>query len=134
FSPGDVVMNPMDGTLFVSDLNTATVVHLTTSGTVLGSFNIGLDQGVFAGLAMASDHQSLYVTTTESTVIRHFSLTGALRGEFPIVNALQPQFLAVASVPEPSALMLLGLGVSLLIGYAGSRRISLRRSQSSQRG
>jgi hypothetical protein len=135
FSPGAVVMNPIDRTLFVSDLNTGTVVHLTTattSGAVLGSFNIGL-QGVFAGLAMASDDQSLYVTTTDRTVIRQFSLTGALLGEFPIVNAVQPEFLAVVPVPEPSALRLLGLGVSLLIGYAWSRRISLRRSQSSQR-
>src|SRR5450432_1225990 len=51
FDPGDLVMNPIDGTLWVSDYNNDLVKHITTSGTVLGSFSIGLT-GFFYGIAL----------------------------------------------------------------------------------
>ncbi|MBX6313288.1 MAG: hypothetical protein IRY99_10300 [Isosphaeraceae bacterium] len=126
FQPGDLVMSPLDGTLWVSDFYGDRVVHLDTAGTVLGSFSIDLT-GVFAGIGLAPDGQSLYVTTQASTVIRQFDLRGNLLGEFDIVDPRMPLFLAVVPVPEPSGLTLAGVGLGILAAGRWWRSRSARR-------
>ena len=62
FAPGDLVMNPVDGTLWVSGRDNNLVEHITITGTVLGSFATGFS-GLFDGIGLAPDDNSLYVTS-----------------------------------------------------------------------
>jgi MYXO-CTERM domain-containing protein len=112
FAPGDLVMNPVDGTLWVSDWSNDLVEHITTTGAGLGSFSTGLSGG-FAGIGLAPDGNSLYVATGDSTVIRQFDLNGNQLGDFNISSPSIPWLLTVVPAPEPSTggLALLGLGL-----------------------
>ena len=125
FLVGDVVMHPTDGTLWATGSATGTITHLSTTGTVLGSFPTGLpvghpdiEGGDFLGIGIAPDGSSLYATTGSSTVIRHFDLSGNQLGDFNIVSPNGPTFMTVVpgsvSAPEPtSAALLLGGGALL---------------------
>ena len=73
FVPGDLVMNPVDGTLWVSGASNGMVEHITTTGTLLGFFPTGLT-GTFAGIGLAPDDNSLYVTSTTSAVVKQFGI------------------------------------------------------------
>lgn len=115
FTAGDLVMSPTDGTLWVSDLLNNVVEHITTDGTVLGNFPTGLT-GNFEGIGIAPDGDSLYVTTTSSSVIRHFDLIGNQLGDINIVRPGTPMFLTVVpgAVPEPSTFASLAFGAAAL--------------------
>ena len=115
FQPGDLVMNPVDGTLWVSGNFDDRAYHITTTGTVLGSFATGLT-GSFESIGLAPDNNSLYVTTESSTVVKHFNLSGGLLGSFALTSPNTPVFITVVpnAAPEPgSAALLLG-GCALL--------------------
>ena len=81
FPPGDLVMNPVDGTLWVSGYFNDLVEHIRLDGTVLGSVPTYLN-GSFSGIGLAQDNRSLYVTTASSAVVEHFDLNGNLIGSF----------------------------------------------------
>ena len=114
FTPGDLVMNPLDGTLWISAYYTGLVEHVKTDGTVLGSFSTGLGSE-FTGIGLAADNNSLYVTTQQSTVVKQFDLNGNLLGSFALTSPQTPIFLTVVpnAAPEPgsAALLLGGLGL-----------------------
>ena len=115
FAPGDLVMNPTDGTLWVSGASNFLVEHITTNGTVLGSFATGLS-GSFNGIGLAPDNNSLYVIGSLSTVVKHFDLSGNLLDSFALASPNTPFFLTVVPNPTPepgSATLLLG-GLALL--------------------
>ena len=106
-------MNPLDGTLWVSDQNTGFAHHLQTDGTELGNFDTGLGNG-FEGIGIAPDNNSLYVTGYSSPVVKHFDLNGNLLDSFNLTSPNSPSFLVVVPSPEPgSATLLLG-GLALL--------------------
>ena len=109
FQPGDLVMNPMDGTLWVSGFDNDRAYHITTTGTLLGSFPTGLT-GHFGGIGLAPDDNSLYVTSDGSTVVKHFDLSGGLLGSFALTSPNLPFFMTVVPAPEPTSAALLGLG------------------------
>jgi hypothetical protein len=110
FNPADLVMNPLDGTLWVSDLNNDTIHHITTTGTELGSFSTGLGTNNNYGIALAPDDQSLYASGFSSSVIRHLSLTGTVLNDIPITNPGNQSFLVVVPTPEPTSMLLLSAG------------------------
>lgn len=116
FTPGDLVMNPLDGTFWVSGYTNDLVEHITTNGQVLGSFATGLS-GQFGGIGLAPDNQSLYVTSKNSTVVEHFDLNGNLLDSFNLISPVVPLFLTVvpAATPEPGCAALLLSGCVLLV-------------------
>jgi len=114
FSPSDLVMSPIDGTLWVADTNGGNVVHMTTDGTVLSSFSIGLT-GAFYGIGISPDGNSLYATTTSSSVVRQFDLDGNQLNQFSISNSSGPLFMTVVpAIPEPVTGIMLGAGAIML--------------------
>ena len=113
-APGDLVMSPMDGTLWITGYNTNRVYQMTTGGTPIQSFATGLT-GFFDGIAFAQDGNSLYVKTQNGSVIRHLDLTGTQLGDFNIVSPGGAAFLTVVpAVPEPAITVLLLGGAALL--------------------
>ena len=119
FNPGGLVMNPLDGTLWVTGRSNDLVQHVKTDGTLLGSFPSGLT-GSFGGIGLAPDNNSLYVASEGSTLVEHFDLSGNLLDSFNLTNPNTPVFMVVVpngvgpGTPEPgSAALLLG-GLALL--------------------
>lgn len=108
FLPGDLVMNPVDGTLWVSGKNDLLVHHIQTDGTVIGSFATGLS-GTFLGIGLAPDGGSLYVTATTSAEVKHFDLSGNLLDSFPLTSPNTVGYITVVPnpTPEPGSAMLL---------------------------
>lgn len=122
FALGDLVMNPLDSTLWVSGYTNGLVEHITTNGQVLGSFATGLS-GQFGGIGLAPDNQSLYVTSKSSTVVEHFDLNGNLLDSFNLISPVVPLFLTVvpAATPEPGCTALLLSGCVFLVFRRRSR-------------
>ena len=115
FSPGDLVMNPVDGTLWISGNSDSIVRHVKTDGTLLGSFPVALPN-FFYGLGLAPDNQSLYVTSTSATLMRRYDFSGNPLSSFTIPNGTVPGTLTVvpAIVPEPASTATLLGGCALL--------------------
>lgn len=112
FAPGDLVMNPVDGTLWVSGVLNQQVEHITTTGTVLGIFPSGFINGLL-GIGLAPDDNSLYVTSTQGTVVKHLGLTGNPLGSFALTSPNSPFFMTVVPTPEPGSAVLLCGGLAL---------------------
>ena len=116
-APGDLVMNPVDSTLWVTSENGSIIEHLQTDGTVLGAFSPHLRFGGRCdGIGLAPDNNSLYVTNDLSAVVEHVDFSGNLLGSFALTSPNHPKYLTVvpAAAPEPgSAALLLG-GCALL--------------------
>jgi DNA-binding beta-propeller fold protein YncE len=140
FHPSDLV-RAADGTFYVAGYldeplfgiyHDVMVHHLSATGTDLNDFPIG-STDFFSGIALSADGQSLYVSTMHSSAIEQFSLSGTeLSGGFALSSPSSPLFLTVvpgviASVPEPSsvAMVIIGLGVSGW--FAARRRVSQDR-------
>ena len=115
FQPGDVVMNPRDGTLWFSGYGNGQVMHSRTDGTLLGSFPTGFITA-FSGIGLAPDNNSVFVAALNGPV-KHFDLSGHLLGSFPLPGPNGGSvFLTVVPnpTPEPGCAALLGLGALLL--------------------
>ena len=108
-------MSPVDGTLWVSGFSNGLVEHITTAGTVLGSFPIGLSGG-FSGIGMAPDGNSLYVGTSGSGLVRHFDLSGNQLDQFNTGNSgISHMVVVPGAVPEPSTWASLAFGATALL-------------------
>ena len=117
FRPEDIVMNPVDGTLWVSATGViggydGWIYHMTTSGVEISSF-VTTGIGAPSTIALATDHKSLYVGAFGSPVVQHYDLTGTLLGSVNFDHST-PFRLIVVPAPEPGAFALLGLGTLLL--------------------
>ena len=65
---------------------------------------------------------NLYVASALDSTIQEFSPSGVDLGTFASAGLNEPQgFAFAASIPEPSALTLLGIGTATLLGYARLR-------------
>lgn len=116
FSPGDLVMNSLDGSLWVIDKSNQRVQHLKTDGTVLGSIaSAGFN--TYAGIGLAPDNLSIYVVTAGGNAsFAHFDLSGNRLGGFNVTSPNSAGVITVvpAAAPEPgSATLILG-GLGLL--------------------
>ena len=116
FMPGDVVVDSLDGTLWVAERHSSAVAHLDTSGAMLGSFAVDFSF-YFDGIAMAPD-RTFYLVDENDPRVLHYSETGTLLSSFAIASPNVPLFVAV--VPEPSSCMLLITCLSLSL-YVGER-------------
>lgn len=112
FSPGDLVVSPLDGTLFISDVGSGAVVQTTTTGAFLKSFASGVSSD-FNGIGISGDGLTIFAVGAASTTIRKMnSATGAFISEFAIRRDAFPGFLTVVpnssvAAPEQGSLSLL---------------------------
>ena len=130
FRPEDIVMNPLDGTLWVSGTGVfggsdGRIYHMTTSGVEISSF-VTTGAQVPSAIALATDHNSLYVGAFGSPVVKRYDLAGNVLGSVNF-NHSTPFRLIVVPTPEPGAFALLGLGTLLLA--ARRRRSAQARAQ-----
>lgn len=118
FQPGDLVMNPLDNTFWITGFSNHRVEHVNTDGTVLSSFATGLS-GNFEGIGLALDNNSLYVASNGSNMVKHFDLNGNLLGSFNVAGPSSMLFLTVvpAATPEPGSTMLVLTSLALLAAH-----------------
>jgi hypothetical protein len=108
FAPSDLVV-ASDGSLYVvGEAANGVVYHLSSTGTVLNSFQT--PDALLDAIAFSADGTSLWLSG-DSTSILNYSLTGVELGSFPIVNPDDEGFITVVpdSIPEPGSICLFAL-------------------------
>jgi hypothetical protein len=125
-----ITYDPTDNTLWVSGWSNNTVVNLSMTGTILGSFTATNFTNSLTSLALDHADGTLWMGSQNSQgVFAQYTKTGTLLGTvnfgFSSNNTLGGEF-NFQIVPEPSAFALLGAGLLLLI--------ATRRRQASDRG
>jgi DNA-binding beta-propeller fold protein YncE len=123
FMPGDVVADPHDGTLWVTEREDSAVAHLDASGTLLNSFSVDFSFA-FDGIAMAPD-QTLYLVDQTDPRVLHYSEAGSLLDSFTMTSSDGPVFITV--IPEPTTFSFGILCSALLIRPALRRMATVRR-------
>jgi hypothetical protein len=99
----DLVVDPTDNSIYVTDFINDLVHHFSSTGTILGQFTTAISGP--EGIAIASDN-SLYIDG-DSTLLDHYSTTGTLLSTLPLSNPGTPLFMSVIPLPEPTSLTLL---------------------------
>ena len=121
--PADMAFNST-GDMFVSEMSGGTIKEFDSSGNLLGTFASGLN----SPLGLTFDNAgNLYEVDHGTGFINEFAANGTLinsfyADSFPLFIAFNP--VAVSTVPEPSALWLLGIGGLVLSGYAWRKKKS----------
>jgi len=125
FSVADLGVDPVDGTLWIPQ-STGVVQHYTPSGVELGMFPtaVVLGPGNHMTIAVAID-RTLYVSSSLSDAIYHYTPEGALLGTIALPTAGRPLFMSVAVVPEPSGMLLAGMVVAALVSVRTLRESAL---------
>ena len=101
FEPGEVVVDPEDGSLWIAEALTGTIQHRSAVGQDLGSLATGItasDSIPLQGLAITSDGILLVVDKVGSKVLR-FTRSGVPDGFFAIPQPDTP--FRMITVPEP---------------------------------
>ena len=78
--PRDVAVDPVDGTLWVSDMTKRRVTHWKTDGTFLGALPVPIgtaDTQLNAPFGIAADAERLYIADTASHKVKIFTKNGA---------------------------------------------------------
>jgi streptogramin lyase len=104
----DLVVDHVDGTLWMPGQDGNRVYHYSPQGTLLGSFEtlIVPESQRFNGIAM-SPQRTLYLVSENSDVIYHYDTSGNLLGQISLATPYHPVVMGVVLVPEPSALTLI---------------------------
>jgi hypothetical protein len=123
-----------------------TITPVETGATFVFSQILGVnDQGIAVGYygdSTLSQHGFIYNTNTgaytflddpnegfnngvEVTQITGINNSGEITGFYTDANGLAHGFVATASVPEPSSIALLGVGLAAVLGFAAQRRRKL---------
>lgn len=130
-----ITYDQTNNSLWISSFNGTSVSDYSLTGTLLSSFNASVPE--LSSLALDPADNTLWMgsQTTEGTFYQ-YSKTGTLLSTVTYAdlvgqNTLGGEF-AVASVPEPSAIALLGLGGALGLGLL--RRRTGRKGTSGLRG
>ena len=122
FEPGEIALDPDDGTLWIASRLTGAIVHRSTEGAALGSVATGISASALvpfdsfginrAGILLALDlaGSSVLGFDREETPV----------GSFPVPQPNNPFRLVV--VPEPGAEAAAGAAAAALPGFAARRR------------
>jgi DNA-binding beta-propeller fold protein YncE len=108
---GDLVVDPVDGSLWLPDRNGNTVFHYSTSGVQLSSFPTSVPTGIerFEGIGIGADGV-IHVISNNSNRVYQYSRSGQPLRSFSVPIGLStPLFLTVVNVPEPGTILLLAL-------------------------
>jgi hypothetical protein len=122
FSVADLAVDSVDGTLWIPD-RSGVVHHYTSSGIELGMFPtavIGRQAGQHMSIAAAID-QTLYITSTLSDAVYHYTPQGVFLDAISLPTEGRPLFMSVAIVPEPSGMLLTWM-IAVAIGSRLTRR------------
>ena len=120
WAPSDLAIS--GSTLFVSVENNVAAYNITTGGLISSSFVSG-NLGPASGLAVSLN--SLFVASQAfDTIGEYDAVSGATVNSSLVTGLNSPTGIAISSVPEPSALSLLPIG----LGLVGLARLRRRRS------
>jgi len=115
WDPSDLAI--YDNTLFVSVQNNVAAYNITTGSLISSSFVSG-NLGPASGLAVSGN--SLFVAAQSlNTIGEYDAVSGATVNSSLVTGLSSPTGIAISSVPEPSALSLLAVGLG---GLAMMRR------------
>jgi hypothetical protein len=115
WAPSDLAI--YDNTLFVSVENNVAAYNITTGSLISSSFVSG-NLGPASGLAVSGN--SLFVASQSlNTIGEYDAVSGATVNSSLVTGLSSPTGIAISSVPEPSAVSLLAIGLS---GLAMMRR------------
>jgi len=131
YSPSDVVLSPGGSTLYVSTFgdssttNNQILRYDVATGNFLGSWTISGPAGDLYGLAITPDGSKLYVADTFNDLIYTVNTATGVSSSFSTTAPIDgPAFILYAptAVPEPSSLVLCGIGAALGLGAVLRRR------------
>jgi DNA-binding beta-propeller fold protein YncE len=107
--PSGIAVDPIDGTLWVGNMLTNSLYHLTANGSTIGALSL-LDapEGVALGL-----DGTLWTCNEHSTTIYHYSKSGARLGSFTVPSNSN-LFVTVVPVPEPTGAALFSIGLGAI--------------------
>ncbi len=106
------------GNLFVADPPANVIREFSSTGAYLGVFATPVNRMRSHSVRTVTCTSRVHSTAT----IQEFSPSGVDLGTFASAGLNEPQgFAFAASIPEPSALTLLGIGTATLLGYARLR-------------
>jgi hypothetical protein len=115
WDPSDLAI--YDNTLFVSVQNNVAAYNITTGSLISSSFVSG-NLGYASGLAVSGN--SLFVAAQSlNTIGEYDAVSGATVNSSLVTGLSSPTGIAISSVPEPSAVSLLAIGLG---GWAIVRR------------
>jgi len=107
WAPSDLAI--YDNTLFVSVENNVAAYNITTGSLISSSFVSG-NLGYASGLAVSRN--SLFVASQSlNTIGEYDAVSGATVNSSLVTGLSSPTGIAISSVPEPSALSLLAIGL-----------------------
>jgi DNA-binding beta-propeller fold protein YncE len=114
FNPGDIVVDHIDGTLWLPNIDSNTVHQFSPQGLPLESFPTLIEarnQG-FLNIAMAPN-RDLFVASEEASRIYRYDRQGNSKGFLSVPTGFLT-FMNVVMIPEPSAITLSMLGACLI--------------------
>lgn len=124
FNPGDIVVDPTDGTLWFPGVDSNSVYNFTPQGQLISSFSTPFTPNSQSFLAIAmSASRELYVSTGVSTDILRYSRQGTLLATLSNAKHVHGNFMAVV-VPEASGILMAVVGgvSSICLRKRGRRR------------
>jgi DNA-binding beta-propeller fold protein YncE len=124
-APADITFAP-NGGLFVSNFGANNVLWFNSAGTLVGTLTAaGLTSP--SGIAYDVLQNKLFVASGNTNAIYSFNInlaggTFTSNGVFATDNGLNvPIGLALSPIPEPSSVVLFGLGTVAVVGYAARK-------------
>jgi len=122
FVKAGIMKTPLDlafdsaGNLYAADNANHVVDKFDKNGKLVGT--VGGRTSLFHPLGLVFDPAgNLFVSNYGANTIREFDKNGKDDGTF--ARGLQgPEFMVIVSAPEPSSIVMLGLGMSAVLGYA----------------
>jgi hypothetical protein len=133
FEPGEIAIDPADGTLWIADRVSGSIAHRSTAGDDLGSVPTGITTSggsSFDGLGISSGGLLLVIDRADTQLLG-FERNGTPIGESAIPDP--DNLFRLTVVPEPSACAGTLAGLGALLGCRERRRVARRSSKQCHR-